>query len=44
MAMVSQLKNMVKGFSAANRREDRRGDLPHGADHPGHRVIYMEPT
>jgi hypothetical protein len=44
MAMESQLKNMVKVFSAANQSEDRRGDLPHGADHPGHRLIYMGPT
>jgi hypothetical protein len=44
MAMVSQLKNRFTWLFAANRRGDRRGDLPHGADHPGHRLIYMGST
>ncbi len=26
------------------KRRTGGGDLPHGADHPGHRLIYMRPT
>jgi hypothetical protein len=42
MAMVSQLKNRLKSLIVLL-IEGRTGggDLPHGADHPGHRLIYI---